>query len=78
MAATSWSVPGPGTPPKVTMYELPVLQEAECSALVRATEAASKAPGYFPSTVRFDPATEVPLQDLPEEVSRIGVPQSEV
>lgn len=50
------------------MYEVPLLSDGECRAVASAAEAAMASTDFVPTRVRFDPTTEVPLEDLPSEV----------
>lgn len=53
---------------QVTMLEVPLLTADECRAVAHATAEAVSIPGFVPSISVFDPDTEVPVQDLPDEV----------
>lgn len=53
---------------KVSMLEVPLLTEDQCRVIAEATAETIAAPGFVPSFSLFDPATEVPVQDLPAEV----------
>ena len=50
------------------MYEIPLLNGDECRAIVEAAAAAVASPGFVPTRFRFDPSTEVSLEDLSPEV----------
>ncbi|CBN79202.1 hypothetical protein Esi_0010_0119 [Ectocarpus siliculosus] len=53
----------------VTMLEVPLFTPAECLAVAEATAEAVSRPGFSPTSFLLDPSTEVPVQDLPAEVS---------
>ncbi|CAM9660068.1 unnamed protein product [Pylaiella littoralis] len=53
----------------VTMLEVPLLTADECRAVAHATAEAVSIPGFVPSISVFDPDTEVPVQDLPDEIA---------
>lgn len=50
------------------MLEVPLLSADECQAVVTAATEATSLPGYEPTFFHFDLSTEVPLQDLSQEV----------
>ncbi|CAM9680060.1 unnamed protein product [Ectocarpus sp. 12 AP-2014] len=53
----------------VTMLEVPLFTPDECLAVAEATAEAMLRPGFSPTFFLLDPSTEVPVQDLPTEVS---------
>lgn len=53
---------------QVTMYEVPLFTPEECHTVAEAAVAATAIPGFMPARSRFDPETEVSLEDLSSEV----------
>eukprot|EP00903_Cladosiphon_okamuranus_P006706 g6545.t1 len=53
----------------VSMLEVPLLTQDQCRMVAEAAAEAISAPGFVPTLSLFDPSTEVPVQDLPSEVS---------
>ncbi|CAN0484030.1 unnamed protein product, partial [Ectocarpus sp. 12 AP-2014] len=51
------------------MLEVPLFTPDECLAVAEATAEAMLRPGFSPTFFLLDPSTEVPVQDLPTEVS---------
>eukprot|EP00752_Nemacystus_decipiens_P009524 g8513.t1 len=53
----------------VSMLEVPLLTEDQCRVVAEAAAEAISVPGFMPAFSVFDPSTEIPVQNLPAEVS---------
>lgn len=56
---------------QVIMYEVPFFTPEECNTVAEAAVATTAIPGFVPARSRFDPETEVSLEDLSLEVLHI-------